>query len=169
MGIYYHNIDISIYIHLYQIESNRIKSFFEVSSKILYRWVWESLSNRIMTYHLINTPIKHVFITRKFFKKSSKNGLLSCHSFNTCVIRTGCSTHHRFCLINVLYRLFVAERSPDVPVCWAHGLLFVVGAMCSPVYFLSPPILLLNHCFSCSTCCLPRYPRLSPYLACWCL
>ncbi len=43
---------------------------------------------------------------------------------------------------------------PDVSVCWAHwahGLLFV-GAMCSHVYCLSPPILLLNHCFSGSSC-----------------
>ncbi len=53
-------------------------------------------------------------------------------------------------------------------LCWTHGLLFVVGAMCSPVYCLSPPILLTNHCFSCSTC-VSRYPRLSPYLASWCL
>ncbi len=37
--------------------------------------------------------------------------------------------------------------------------------MCSHVYCLSPPILLPNHCFSCSTCvflitpvCLPIYP-----------
>ncbi len=29
-----------------------------------------------------------------------------------------------------------------VSVCWAHGLLFVVGAMCSPVYCLSPPIVM---------------------------
>ncbi len=54
-------------------------------------------------------------------------------------------------------------------VCWAHGLLFVVGAMCSPVYWLPPPIFLTNHCFSCSTCVPHRYPRLSPYLASWCL
>ncbi len=36
---------------------------------------------------------------------------------------------------------------------------FVVGAMCSLVYCLPPPILLTNHCFSCTTCvslvCLP--------------
>ncbi len=37
-------------------------------------------------------------------------------------------------------------------LCWAHGLLFVVGAMCSTVYCLSPPILLPHHCFSSSTC-----------------
>ncbi len=56
--------------------------------------------------------------------------------------------------------------------CWCaltgvpqHGLLFIVGAMCSPVYCLPPPIMLPNHCFSCSTCvslftlvCLPIYP-----------
>ncbi len=40
---------------------------------------------------------------------------------------------------------------PDVSVCRAHGLLFV-GAMCSHVDCLSPPILLLNHCFSGSSC-----------------
>ncbi len=64
---------------------------------------------------------------------------------------------------------------PDVSVCWAHGLLFVVGAMCSHVYCLSPPILLPHHCFSCSTCvplvtliCLPIYPSgvCSPVLIC---
>ncbi len=48
------------------------------------------------------------------FKKNTKNGLLSCHSCNTCVIRTRCSTHHRFRLINVLHRFFGAERSPVV-------------------------------------------------------
>ncbi len=37
-------------------------------------------------------------------------------------------------------------------LCWAHELLFVVGAMCSTVYCLSPPILLPHHCFSSSTC-----------------
>ncbi len=54
---------------------------------------------------------------------------------------------------------------PDVSVCLAHGLLFVVGAMCSHVYCLPPPFLLVNHCFSGSTCvslvtlvCLPIYP-----------
>ncbi len=40
---------------------------------------------------------------------------------------------------------------PDVSVFWAHGLLFI-GAMCSHVDCLSPPILLLNHCFSGSSC-----------------
>ncbi len=44
------------------------------------------------------------------------------------------------------------DQPPDVYVCWAHGLLFVVGAMCSPVYCLSPHILLPNHYFSCATC-----------------
>ncbi len=65
----------------------------------------------------------------------------------------------------VMVLLVCPDRPPDVPVCWAHGLLFVVGAMCSPVYCLSPPILLPNHCFSCSTCvslvtlvCLPISP-----------
>ncbi len=54
---------------------------------------------------------------------------------------------------------------PDVSVCSSHGLLFVVGAMCSHVYCLSPPILLPHHYFSGSTCvplftlvCLPIYP-----------
>ncbi len=56
---------------------------------------------------------------------------------------------------------------PDVSVCWAHGLLFVVGAMCSPVYCLPPPILL--PLFQLLHLCLPRYPHLSPYLASWCL
>ncbi len=31
---------------------------------------------------------------------------------------------------------------------WAHGLLFVVGTMCSPVYCLTPPFLLSHYCFS---------------------
>ncbi len=44
------------------------------------------------------------------------------------------------------------DRPPDVPVCWAHGLLCVVGAMGTPVYCLSSPILLPGYCFSCSTC-----------------
>ncbi len=41
------------------------------------------------------------------------------------------------------------ESAPEpAPFCE----LFVVGAVCSPVYSLSPPILLPNHCFSCPTC-----------------
>jgi len=40
------------------------------------------------------------------------NGLLSFHSCITCVIRAGCSPHHRFCLINVLHCFFRAESSP---------------------------------------------------------
>ncbi len=55
---------------------------------------------------------------------------------------------------SVTVLLVCPDRPPDVSVCWAHGLLFVPGAMCSPVYCLSPPILLPNHCFSCSTCSL---------------
>ncbi len=63
---------------------------------------------------------------------------------------------------------------------WAHGLLFVVGAMCSPVYCLTPPSL-SRYCFSRFTCvvlvCLPIYsPGVSsPVLICcftlcvWCL
>ncbi len=54
---------------------------------------------------------------------------------------------------------------PDVSVCWAHGLVFVVGARCSHVYCLPSPILLPHHYFSCSTCvplvtfvCLPICP-----------
>ncbi len=31
---------------------------------------------------------------------------------------------------------------------WAHSLLHVVGAMCSPVYCLTPPLLLSHYCFS---------------------
>ncbi len=61
---------------------------------------------------------------------------------------------------------------PDVSVCRAHGLLFV-GAMCSHVDCLSPPILLLNHCFSGSSCvslvtlvCLPIVLLVSAVL-CW--
>ncbi len=62
--------------------------------------------------------IKHVFIFipissgSENSSKRTKNGLLSCHSYNTCVIRTECSTHHRFRLINVLHCFFRAERSP---------------------------------------------------------
>ncbi len=47
----------------------------------------------------------------------------------------------------------------------AHGLLYVVGAMCSPVYCLTPPFLLSHYCFSYATSvllvtllvCLPIY------------
>ncbi len=61
----------------------------------------------------------------------------------------------------------------DASVCWAHGLLFVDGAMCSHVYCLSPPILLPNHCFSWSTCVplLPSFVSLFSLLVfvvlCW--
>ncbi len=44
-----------------------------------------------------------------------------------------------------------AQAGHQMSLCWAHGLLFV-GAMCSHVDCLSPPILLLNHCFSGSSC-----------------
>ncbi len=61
---------------------------------------------------------------------------------------------------------------PDVSVCRAHGLLFD-GAMCSHVDCLSPPVLLLNHCFSGSSCvslvtlvCLPIVLLVSAVL-CW--
>ncbi len=40
---------------------------------------------------------------------------------------------------------------------WAHGLLFVVGAMCSPVYCLTPHFLLSHYCFSVFLVCLPMY------------
>ncbi|KAI2666855.1 25S rRNA (adenine(2142)-N(1))-methyltransferase [Labeo rohita] len=50
---------------------------------------------------------------RKYFKKNTKNGLLNCHSCNSCVIRTGCSTHHRFCLKNVLQRFVGAEHKVE--------------------------------------------------------
>ncbi len=60
-----------------------------------------------------------------------------------------------------------AQAGHQMSLCWAHGLLFV-GAMCSHVDCLFPPILLLNHCFSGSSC-LPRYPRLSPYIVSLCL
>ncbi len=45
-----------------------------------------------------------------------------------------------------------ARAGHQMSLCWAHGLLFVVGAMCSHVYCLFPLILLPNHCFSGSTC-----------------
>ncbi len=46
--------------------------------------------------------IKHVFIPiSSGFKKNTKNGLLSCHSFTLASSETGCSTHHR-----------LSERSP---------------------------------------------------------
>ncbi len=72
-------------------------------------------------------------------------------------------------ILNVSQLPVVCLRWPPevtVSVCWAHGLLFVVGVMCSPVYCLSPPFLLHPHCFSYSTCvslvtllvCLPIYP-----------
>ncbi len=55
------------------------------------------------------------------------------------------------CLISVTVLLVCPGWPPDVSVCRAHGLLFV-GAVCSHVDCLSPPILLLNHCFSGSSC-----------------
>ncbi len=58
---------------------------------------------------------------------------------------------------------------PDVSVCWAHGLLFVVGAMCSHVDCLPPPVLLTNHCFSGSTCVSLVTLVCLPILASWCL
>ncbi len=77
--------------------------------------------------------IKHVlpdFIRLwKFFKKSTKNGLLSCHNCTSCVIRTGCSTHHRFRLINVLHRFFRGWTQPwldqsmnmrSISMLWLH-------------------------------------------------
>ncbi len=56
-----------------------------------------------------------------------------------------------------------AQAGHQMSLCWAHGLLFV-GAMCSHVDCLSPPILLLNHCFSGSSCVSLVTPRLSPYI-----
>ncbi len=50
-----------------------------------------------------------------------------------------------------------AQAGHQMSLCWAHGLLFV-GAMCSHVDCLSPPILLLNHCFSGSRLCPPSLP-----------
>ncbi len=65
---------------------------------------------RILQYETrIYTDFIRLF---KFFKKNTKNGLLSCHS---CVIRTECSTHHRFRLISVLHRFWglKAARNND--------------------------------------------------------
>ncbi len=56
------------------------------------------------------------------------------------------------CSLRVTVLLVCPNRPPDVYVCWAHGFLFIVGAMCSHIYCLPPLILLPNHCFSCSTC-----------------
>ncbi len=62
-------------------------------------------------------------------------------------------------VLSVTVLLVCPDRPPDVSVSSAHGLLFVVGAMCSQVYCLSPPILLPNHCLSCVTLvCLSVYP-----------
>ncbi len=58
---------------------------------------------------------------------------------------------YSFCTVIVTVLLVCPGWPPDVSVCRAHGLLFV-GAMCSHVDCLSPPILLLNHCFSGSSC-----------------
>ncbi len=77
-------------------------------------WTHNLCAANAMLYHwATGTRIYINFIRlRKFFKKNTKNGLLSCHSFNNCLIRTECSTHHRFRLINVLHRFLGAERSP---------------------------------------------------------
>ncbi len=61
-----------------------------------------------------------------------------------------------------------ARAAHQMSLCWAHGLWFVVGAMCSPVYCLPPTILLTNHCFS---CLLPSFVSLFNLLVsavmCW--
>ncbi len=51
---------------------------------------------------VLNTYLYRFTRLRKLLQKNTKNGLLSCHSCNTCVIRT----RHRFRLINVLHRFF---------------------------------------------------------------
>ncbi len=89
-----------------------------VLKRPLAQWVQVKSFNMCplqLQYTTIKDIRRHIFEERRFFKNNTKNGLLSCHSFNTCVIRTGCSTPHRFRLINVLYRFFGAERSPGVP------------------------------------------------------
>ncbi len=42
-------------------------------------------------------------------------------------------------------------------VCLSTWLVFVVGAMCSPVYCLTPHFLLSHYCFSVFLVCLPMY------------
>ncbi len=51
---------------------------------------------------------------QRLLKNNTKNGLLSCHSRTSCVIRTGCSAHHSFCLKNILQRFVRTERIPGL-------------------------------------------------------
>ncbi len=61
MGIYYHNIDISIYIHLYQIESNRIKYIFLNGQK--YCIAGYENRYRIELWHTIRlTPLLNMYL-----------------------------------------------------------------------------------------------------------
>ncbi len=71
-----------------------------------------------------------------------------------CLVACTCS------LMHIVYCLSPADVTVFV---WAHGLLFVVGAMCSPVYCLTPHFLLSHYCFSYTTrVFLVRLPMCSP-------
>ncbi len=67
--------------------------------------------------------------------------------------------------VTVLLVPVCPDRPPDVYICWALGLLVpcvLLSIVCSlPSCYLS--LFQLLHL------CVPRYPRLSPYLASWCL
>ncbi len=97
--------------------------------------------------------IKHVFISISSgsvnSSKRTKNVLLSCHSCNSCAIRTRCSTHHRFRLINVLHRFVGAECSTG------HSMLskttcrfFVMSNICRRKQELQLKIFAKNHLIS---------------------
>ncbi len=62
-----YNIIISIYRSIYScIESNRIVSYnFFMNRQISNRWVWESISNRIVMNHLIYTPVRTILDSRR--------------------------------------------------------------------------------------------------------
>ncbi len=97
--------------------------------------------------------IKHVFIMISSgsvnSSKRTKNVLLSCHSCISCVIRTSCSAHHRFRLINVLHRFVEAECSTG------HSILskttcsfFVMSNICRRKQELQLKIFAKNHLIS---------------------
>ncbi len=59
------------------------------------------------------------------------------------------NNHHQYTYVTVL---LVCPGWPPVSLCVEHMACCLFGAMCSHVDCLSPPILLLNHCFSGSSC-----------------
>ncbi len=72
---------------------------------------WTAVTVSSSVFCSINTYLYRFNQAPKILQKNTKNDLLSCHSCNTCVIRTVLNAH-RFCLINVLHRFVGTEHSP---------------------------------------------------------